>query len=257
MSKWVKILLGFVGVIVLGLAAVFYFTSGMVETGDAFFNAVKQKDIAKARGFLSEDFKSNTDEKALTEFLSKGSLLNFKESSWTNRQISGDRGELEGVITTDSGGSVPLKMVFVKENDAWKIYAIQKPTAGLQTQTASPAIPGKSDQVALVKQSMHDFIVSVEKKNMEHFHGTISHLWQQQFTIEKLNEAFKSVIDSGANWSVLESFEPILAAEATLDGNGVMLLTGHYPTDPNVHFEQKYIYEGVGWKLIGFSIETK
>lgn len=257
MNKWVKILLGVVAVFVLAVAAVFYFTSGMVDTADAFFNAVKQKDISKARSYLAEDFKASTDEKALTDFLSKGAILNFKESSWSNRQVSGGRGELNGSITTDTGGVVPIKMMFVKENSAWKIYAIQKPTAGLQSQDASPTIPGKSDQAALVKQSMHDFIVSVEKKNMEHFRGTVSRLWQKQFTTEQFNEAFKSVIDSGANWSVLEGFEPNFSSEAKIDENGVLLLAGRYQTNPNIHFEQKYIYEGLAWRLIGFSIQAK
>jgi len=256
MNRWVKILLGVVAVFV-AIAAVFYFTSGMVDTADAFFNAVKQKDIAKARSYLAEDFKASTDERALTDFLSKGAILNFKESSWTNRQISGGRGELNGSITTDSGGVVPIKMMFVKENNAWKIYAIQKPTAGLQSEDSSPTRPGKSDQIALVKQSMHDFIVSVEQKNMEHFRGSVSRLWQRQITTEQLNEAFKSVIDSGANWPVLESFEPVLSPEAKVDENGVLLLTGLYQTKPNIHFEQQYIYEGLAWKLVGFSIQAK
>ena len=257
MKKWVKILLGVVAVFVIAIAAVFYFTSGMVETADAFFNAVKQKDIAKARSYLAEDFKASTDEKSLSDFLSKGAILNFKESSWSNRQISGGRGELNGSITTDSGGVVPIKMMFVKENDAWKIYAIQKPTAGLQSEDSSPTTPGKSDQTALVRQSMHDFIVSVEKKDMEHFRGTISRLWQRQVTAEQLNTAFKSVIDSGANWAVLENFEPVLSPDAKVDENGVLLLAGRYQTNPNILFEQKYVYEGVAWKLVGFSFQAK
>lgn len=257
MNKWVKILLGVVVVFVVAIAGVFYFTSGMVDTADAFFNSVKQKDIAKARSYLAEDFKASTDEKALTEFLSKGAILNFKESSWSNRQISGGRGELNGSITTDSGGVVPIKMIFVKENNAWKIYAIQKPTAGLQSEGSSPTTPAKNDQTALVKQSMHDFIVSVQQKNMEHFRGTVSRLWQRQVTTEQLNAAFKSVIDSGANWSVLEGFEPVLSSEAKVDENGVLLLAGLYQTKPNVHFEQKYVYEGLAWKLVGFSIQAR
>ena len=104
---------------------------------------------------------------------------------------------------------------------------------------------------------MHDFIVSVEKKNMEHFRGTVSRLWQRQVTTEQLNAAFKSVIDSGANWSVLEGFEPVLSSEAKVDENGVLLLAGLYQTKPNIHLEQKYVYEGLAWKLVGFSIQAK
>lgn len=257
MSKWVKILLGVVSIFILAIVAMFYFTSGMVDTADAFFNAVKQKDIAKARGYLAEDFKASTDENALQAFLSKGAILNYKEASWSNRQISGGRGELNGAITTETGGIVPIKLMFVKENDAWKIYAIQKPTAGLQSEDTSPTIPGKLEQSALVKQSMHNFIASVEKKNMEHFRSTGSRLWQKQFTTEQFNQAFKLVIDSGANWSVLESFEPDFSSEAKVDENGILLLAGHYKTTPNIQFEQKYIYEGLAWKLIGFSFQAK
>ena len=149
-------------------------------------------------------------------------------------------------------------MIFVKENDAWKIYAIQKPTAGLQSEDTSPTIPGKADQMALVKQSIHDFIVSVEQKNMEHFRSTTSQLWQKQHTTEQLNQAFKAIIDSGANWSVLDSFQPVFSSEAKVDESGVLLLAGYYPTKPSqVNFELKFIYEGVSWKLIGFNIQAK
>lgn len=135
MKRWMKILLGVVVIFTLTIstivAVVFYSTSGMVDTANHFFNSVKQKDIAKARSYLAEDFKASTDEKALMEFLSKSAILNFRESSWSERTTSGGRGELNGSIITDTGGIVLIKMMFVKENDSWKIYAIQKPTAGL------------------------------------------------------------------------------------------------------------------------------
>lgn len=258
MKKWVKILIGIVVVFVVAVSSVFFLTSGMVDTADAFFKAIKQQDVSKARSYLAEDFKASTDETALKDFLSKGAILNFKEASWSNRQISGGRGELNGSITTDTGGVVPIKIMFVKENNAWKIYAIQKPTAGLQSEDASPTSPTKADQVALVKQSIHDFIISVEKKDMEHFRSTVSRLWQKQVTTDQLNQAFKAVIDSGANWSMLDSFQPIISSDTKVNENGVLTLVGHYPTEPSqVHFEQKYIYEGVAWKLVGFNIEAK
>lgn len=258
MKTWLKIVLGIVAFIGLAIAAVFYFTAGMTDTADDFFRAVKARDIAKARDYLTEDFKASTDEKALADFLSKSAILNFKESSWSNRQISGGRGELNGSITTETGGVIPIKMILVKEQGTWKIYAIQKPTAGLQSESSSLTVPAKKDQVALVKQSMHDFIVSVDKKDMEHFRGTVSRLWQKQITAQQLNQAFKAIIDSGANWAVLDNFDPIMTAEPKIGEDGVLLMTGYYPTKPSqVHFEQKYIYEGVSWKLIGFKIEAK
>jgi hypothetical protein len=105
---------------------------------------------------------------------------------------------------------------------------------------------------------MNDFIISVEKKDMEHFRSTVSHLWKQQHTTETLNKGFEAIINSGANWQVLEGLTPVLSSDAQIDENGVLLLTGHYPTKPSqVHFEQKYVYEGLSWKLIGFNIEAR
>jgi hypothetical protein len=257
-KRLLKIVIGIVVVFVLGIAAVFYFTAGMAKTADAFFEAVRQQDIAAARSYLSEDFKASTDEAALKEYLSKGALLKFKKASWSNRQISGGRGELNGAVTTDTGGVVPLKLMFVKENDAWKIYAIQKPTAGLQTEQTSPTIPTKADQATLVKLSMHDFGLSVNRKTMEHFHGTVSRLWQRQITTEKFNEVFGRTFDSGLDFTVLDNVEPIIEPVLTLGEHGELVLKGYFPTKPKpINFEQKYLYEGVNWKLFGFSIEIK
>ena len=40
--------------------------------------------------------------------------------------------------------------------------------------------------------------------------------------------------------------------------HGELILKGYFPTKPDqVYFEQKYLYEGLGWKLFGFSINVK
>jgi hypothetical protein len=272
MKTWVKVVLGIVATIVVALTLVFYFTAGMVDAADGFFTAVKAKDMVKARTYLAEDFKKSTDENALTQFLSNSALLNFKEASWAERQVNDDgRGELNGSITTETGGTVPIKMTFVKENEEWKIYAIQKPAAGLQTETSSApattptivanssAVPDKVQQIAMVKQAMHDFLISITQKDMGHFRSTTANLWQQQFTTEKLNEVFKSIIDTDANWSLVENVEPVLTtADVKPDEDGVITLSGYYPTTPSqVQFDAKYIYEDTAWKLIGFYFHTK
>lgn len=258
MKTLLKVVLGIVAVFILAISAVFYFTAGMADAADEFFLAIKRQDIAAARSYLSEDFKASTDEDQLREFLTRGALLGFKETTWSNRQISGGRGELDGEVITESGGVVPLKLMFVKENDAWKIYGIQKPTAGLQTEQTSPSIPAPRDQQALVKQSMRDFAISVNAKDMTHFHRTVSQLMQRQFSAQKLDEGFRAVVDSGMDLTVLDRFEPVVEPVAALGENGELILTGHFPTQPKqVHFEQSFTYEGIGWKLFAFRINVK
>lgn len=258
MKTWAKVLLGVVAVVSIAVTAVFYLTAGMTDTANGFFAAVKQNDFNKARNYLAEDFKANTSENALKEFLAKSAISNFKEASWSNRQISGGRGELEGSITTETGGVVPIKLTLVKENDTWKIFSLEKPISGVQATGSRPTPPQAADAIALVKKTMHNFIASVEKKNMEHFRETTSQLLKDQFTTEQLNQAYKSIIESGAKWSVLENMEPALSSDAAIGENGVLLLAGYYPTEPRkVDFEHKYIYEGDSWKVVGLSISIK
>lgn len=59
MNKWLKIVIGIVVVFVVAVTAMFVLTAGMVDTADAFFDAIKQRNIAKARSYLAEDFKVN------------------------------------------------------------------------------------------------------------------------------------------------------------------------------------------------------
>lgn len=258
MNKLLKIVIGMVVTFVVLIIVMFFLTSGMVDTADSFFTAVKQKDIAKARSFLSEDFKASTDENSLKEFLSKGAILNYKEASWSNRQTSGGQGELNGSITTESGGVVPIKLMFVKESGDWKIYAIQKPTAGLQSQDSSPMAPNAADQIALVKKSIHDFAVSANNKSMEHFWNSVSKAWQRQFSKEKFDQVFGGAYPAAKYLMSLESFEPKIEGVPQVGDKGELILKGHILAYPNkTRFEQKYIYEGLGWKLIGFSLNNE
>lgn len=254
MNKLLKIVVGITLVIGMGVGAVFFFTAGMVDTATAFFEAVKKQDIAAAHEYLSEDFRASTDEAALQEFLTNSAILDFKEASWSSREISGGQGELEGAVTTDTGGIVPIKLTFVKEGGEWKIYSIRKPTAGLQVDSSLPEVPGKADQVALIKRSMRDFTVSVERKNMEHFHGTVSKLWQQQITVEELDEVFSVAYDFDWDLTAIQSLQPVVEPVSGLGEHGDLILRGYFPTRPDqFHFEQKYIYEGIDWRLYGFS----
>src|SRR5580658_3323464 len=91
MKKLAKIGIGIVVFFVLAYTAVMYFTAGMANTADAFFQSIKKQDIVAARGYLSADFKASTDEAALRTFLSNTALLHFKKASWSNREISGGR----------------------------------------------------------------------------------------------------------------------------------------------------------------------
>lgn len=258
MKKLLKILLGVVGVFVLAIVAIFFFTADMTKIADEFFLAVKGKDMDKAYSYLSEDFQTNTTKSDLQKYLEANSMSNFKEASWESRSINGGRGDLTGSITTESGGVVPITLSFVKGESGWKIYSIQKPSSGIQEESVSSEVPSEQELVQLVNQSMNVFAESVNERNMVKFHSYVSALWQQQFTTEKFDEAFGSFYDLGLDFTLLRNYSPQFSSKPTIDEDGVLLISGHYPTQPNkVYFTQKYIFEGLGWKMVGFNINIK
>lgn len=256
MKTLLKIVVGLVVVVVVALGLVFYLTADLTKTADGFFAAVKAKDYGAASQFLSEDFRAATPQTELAAFLDHSTLTAFKSASWTNRSVSGDRGDLDGSITTDSGGVVPIKMGFVKENGHWRIRSLYKPKAGLTGDSAAPPTPTDAELAALVKAALHQFALSANAKDFSGFHKYISHLWQTQITIEKLNDTFRPFME--IDLLVLDALTPEFDGAPSTSDAGELSVKGHYPTKPSrVAFELGFIYEGVGWKLVKINLNIK
>ena len=252
-----KILLGIVGIIVVGVVAVFYFTSDMVKAADGFFDSVKQQDMTRAASFLSEDFRRSTPEGKLSAFLVRSGLTGVQETSWSGRSVEAGKGSLIGSVTTSSGGAIPLKIDFVKENGEWKIYALNKPPAGIQEGGGKVVAPSENEAVALVAESMQQFALAVNAKSMAGFLEHVSNLWRRQTTAEKLDESYGAFYKTGMDLTVLQRYSPSFDSKPVVDDDNVIVISGFYPTRPSrVTFTQKYMYEGLSWKLVGFKINV-
>ncbi|TXS90712.1 hypothetical protein FV139_17175 [Parahaliea maris] len=252
MNKFLKIALGLVCFIGLVIGAVFFFTAGMVETADEFFAAVKRDDMKAAYSYLSEDFQASTSEAELAAYLAKNRLNQVSEASWGARSVESGRGNLKGSITTDAGGVVPVTLGFVKGDEGWRIYTIQKPASGIQQESGGPQVPGEEELVRLVDGSVQVFVQSVQERSMETFYDHVSRLWQDQFTVDKFDEAYAPFYAMDVDFSLLRTVSPVFTSAPTIDENGVLEISGYYPTQPQqFQFRQNYIYEGLSWKLVG------
>jgi len=259
MNKATKIILSVIALIAISISAVFVMTSGMTDTATAFFIEVKAKNYDKAYTYLSEEFKANTSKEDFVKFLDKSALLNFKETSWSSRSISGGMGELEGSVISETGGVVPIKLSFIKENENWKIFSIFKPQAGLEQKDSSAKLPSIDELMDLTDESMLKFAESVNAKDFTEFHSYVSNLWQKQFPVEKFNEIFKPFIDANIDMvPALSAHNPKFDIEPSINDDSLLVLEGHYPTQPSrLMFELSYVYEGIGWKLIGTKVNIQ
>lgn len=262
MSLWIKLVMGAVVFISIVVVWVFQLTSGVSRAADAFFHAVGNKDMVRARSFLAEGFRASMNEAQLHAFLKAQSIAGFREARWSSRSIENGRGALSGSIITDTGGVVPLRMELVKEHGAWRIYAIRKQSAGVSTSapTAEPAasvqLPSGAAIMALVKTAMHDFGLSVRLRDMTHFRSTLSSLWQQEATTADLDRVFAPFFDLGVDYAALDAINPEPMSAPLIFADGVMKVEGYYPAgEDRLVFKQMYEQERGQWRLVSFNVK--
>ena len=248
----------FVGFIAIVLTLVFGLTSGLTTTADSFFEAVREEDMQRARGHLSQAFRANTSEQQLQAFLASSNLTDVRSTRWTHRSIENREGELRGSATGGDGGVVPLTITLVKEEDSWKIYAIERPEAGSPTSSNSPpSVPTASEQLALVQATTAAFSKALDEGTMSHFYGQVSRLWQEQTSVDELDQLFSAFLEQGITLAV-DSWQPQLDQEPRIDENQVLILVGHYPSQPQqLHFDYSYVQEDNNWALIGINVNLR
>ena len=257
--KKTLIVIGITAVLVTGaIALIFYLTSGVVKVAESFFSAIEAGDYTKAHNYLSEDFHAATPSEALKSFLEKNALINYSQASWGTRTISGSQGELEGTIATREGGTVPIKMTFVKEKGFWRIQSLWKSEAGVVRGDSRKTIPLDDELGQLANRSMHDLALAIHAKDFTNFYNNIARLWQSQTNKEDLSASFKSFTEQGIDLTILDSVNPIFNEKTFIDNDGFLVLQGYYPTTPSTaYFKLKYAYEYPDWKLVSIDVRIK
>jgi hypothetical protein len=126
----------------------------------------------------------------------------------------------------------------------------------LQAETSK--LPKDKELKTLVFDSLFAFNKAVQTKNFAQFHQEqLSPEFQKQVPLEKFTAAFQVFIDKGYDISNIAKSEPIFDTPPAIDSDGLLVLKGHYPTQPNkVTFDLTYVYESSAWKLLGLNVKA-
>jgi hypothetical protein len=253
---WQRFLIG-LGAVLIGFAGLFALvwrlTAGLASTADEFFLALKAQDFAKAKTYLAEDFRASTSDEQLRQFVTRSALANYASASWTSRSIQNTEGTLQGVVTTASGGSIPMSISLVREGGGWKIYALHKLDAGLQVDDQSQ--PSEADQRRLVQATTHDFADAIARHDFAMLYDNSASIWRRQTNPADLEKAFENLAASGADFRALNQLSPKIEA-AKYDGS-VLVMQGTYPTTPKTFsYTYRYVYENIDWRLVGIKVNV-
>jgi hypothetical protein len=119
-------------------------------------------------------------------------------------------------------------------------------------------VPPEKELKTMARDSLLAFNEAVQEKNFAGFHKhELATLFRDQMPLEKFTTVFKEFLEKGYDISNIAKTEPVFDEPAKIDGNGVLAVSGSYPTKPNkVIFKLKYLQEKSAWKLVGINVQV-
>lgn len=261
--------------IVLIFGWIFYATKELPKVASTFFSLITQGKIVEAYHSTSIPFQASTSQADLVQFLQENALLNYLRFSWSSRSFKTNQGSLEGTVTNKSGGKIPLKIHFIKENDTWKIYALEKPKSRVIEDKKSQQISGLIENGVrkkhllptqiTAKQLAYDtlicFVQTVETKDFTEFYNSISSLWQQQTSMNEMQSLFKQFINKQLNLSGVVKGRVNFVEPPAINQNNWLHLRGKVADalgySSTLNFDFQYMLEAKNWKLVKIRIHIE
>lgn len=117
------------------------------------------------------------------------------------------------------------------------------------------AVPKLVQIREIVNNELIRFSGGLVKNDFKGYLGGTSQMFQSQVGNEALIEAYKPFIDNKVIVKDWIEGDFILTEEPSIDENGILNLTGKYPTSPNsLQFSLGYIYSHPSWKLVRINL---
>lgn len=108
-----------------------------------------------------------------------------------------------------------------------------------------------------IKRALASFNDANITGNYDVFHATLSRPFRQQFSADRLKDAFKAFHTQLIDISPVLALSPILSEPARIDGDGALLLKGTFETRPSrVLFDMRLLPAEGDWKLIAIHVNV-
>jgi hypothetical protein len=235
-----------------------------------FLEQVSRGDTAGAYKSTAFGFQSLENERAFSSTARELGLIGGKVVSITADDADEKTAHLNAIVTAATGESRTFILTMQVEAGGWRLFSIRERNLKTGTSENRFSLVGKTPMFAesmtrempsdrelrrLVRGSMLAFADAIKEKSFQSFYLYISRAWRSQVTEKRLNDAFHGFIDQHVNLGGAAEVEPIIDPPPQMTSDGLLLVSGHYPTKPyEVYFGFKYIYELPEWKLFGLDV---
>jgi hypothetical protein len=252
LRKLFKFFLWLVVIVGVLIGVVFFLTSDTEKVADDFFSALKRHDFQTARSYLSSDFAAAVPKDEFPRYVRKQRLDRVVSASWPTRSIDQTTATLEGSVTLDNNETIPLRMIFVKSGEDWKIYRIEKPAAGVAMINDAKENKDIEHYTELAKRTGSLFFEAMKRKDMRVMKPLLSSVLLQQYDMSALQKAYAPIMQASLDWDAVGRLDPSVSSVRT--ENGKLKMTFVYPTEPPIEIDAEYVKEGGVWKVTGLFI---
>ncbi|MFT5471337.1 MAG: hypothetical protein ACI8UO_006470 [Verrucomicrobiales bacterium] len=245
------------GTIALFFGFIYFATSGVAKAGDEFIDAIASEDRARIEACLSSEFLKASSWGDLDGFLKENELYKNEGVFWNSREFQNNAGKLEGSVTLKSGRKFPVQLNLLKNDGEWKIFSISRQIsdAGLVT---NPSLPELSECAAIVKETTRQFSDAINDGSFGDFHAGTAPEFQRDVPLDSFTDKFGEFLKSDLDLSGLQHLDPAFAVDPTVNGNGVLILEGYFPTEPSrAEFSYHYLRRLDEWQLVSVGFHIK
>ena len=238
-------------------ALVFSLTGGLVDSYDQLISKVQSDDISGAYELLSEEYKNNNSVEQFESDVAALGLGKTVKASWNNREISNNRGVLSGTLTMESGGIIPMTITFVKENDQWKIYSLDKL---ISSELFNEDSDGRSqhDNETLVFDTLNIFAAALRNNDINSFYEKYtSSALKAETSSADFADYFSSFLSDPDAYLSPAINNGDIKMTAGLEGGKLSLVGSIADEFAVVEFDFEYMQEDGEWKLNYFEVRAK
>ena len=123
---------------------------------------------------------------------------------------------------------------------------------------AAQPVPIPLMQEALIKSTLMTFNDANITGNYDVLHAKLSKPFRDQFSPERLKEAFKVFADNNVDFKIVAAKTPIAKQEPSVNDKGVLSLYGYFDTTPShVYYELEFIMSDGEWKPIKINVNVR
>lgn len=257
-----RVILIVIGVVfVLGMAGgllAWRMTGGAATAANHFLQTL----AANPHGALAEAsgvFRASTSAADLTALAGRFGLAHFRGASWSSRSVEGSTATLEGTVDLGASGTLPTRIVLVREGGAWRVQAIHAEGGGAAVSTAAPsARPGANEAKQLAQVSLMQLVEAIARKDFRGLQAAGAPSLRHQFSPDQIAAQFKPFTDANLDLTKDVLHPVTLTRGPAVDGDGQLTLAGYLPTPRQPwYFAFGYVHDEGSWQLVSMALSSK